>query len=70
MKSCSVKWCSMKWCNCVVTKHATVGLLGLFRVTWKNTKVLLFMKDVLSYNQVPWSQSTKIKQSSFFPDTN
>ena len=25
-----MKWCSMKLCNCVVTKHATVGLLGLF----------------------------------------
>ena len=29
MKLCSMKLCSMKLCNCVVTKHATVGLLGL-----------------------------------------
>ena len=25
-----MKLCSMKLCNCVVTKHATVGLFGLF----------------------------------------
>ena len=64
-------------CNCK-TEHATVGLLGLFKITCDRTKNLVIkaLKEIvnsgyfLKSNIIRWVSVSAISSLSFFSRTN